>query len=171
MKTFKKAIIAISLFSLLAACSAETPANPKSQAPKEPISTQSKAQSETQSSSSPSLENVHRIRINERDNALHLSHHKLIAGNAKFVLDLPDRENHGIWIIKTDRKFEQLPIKNGNLDETDHSMKTIAHWNLNELKGNEKEREVLDLTPGRYVILYGEEGQFDSAQKAEFTVE
>lgn len=117
------------------------------------------------------MEDVHRIRVSEQNHALRLSHSKILAGNVQFLLELPEREKHEIVLVKKEKNLEELPIKNGKLDETDPSVEMIALWTVRELKENEKDREIVDLSPGQYVILYSEPGHLDDAIKAHLTVE
>ncbi|RMG06398.1 MAG: hypothetical protein D6728_18795 [Cyanobacteria bacterium J055] len=171
MKSLNRVIVALSLFSLLAACSAEPSANQKIQTLKEPTSSSTQSPSISQSTPSPSLESRHKIHVSERDNALQLSYPKISAGRTQFVLNLPDREQHEFWIVKTEIDPNELPIKEGRLNEDDPSIKIIDRWNIRDFKKGEKDREIVDLSPGKYVILYGRPDRLEFAKKATFTVE
>jgi uncharacterized cupredoxin-like copper-binding protein len=183
MKRLTSALFTVMLLSGLAACgktsanqdastSSPSPSSMSSMAASPSASTSPAA--EASASPNPSASTATQgatVNAVETEMAIALSNTTLSAGPTTFVVENKGKEPHELVIFKTDLALNQLPLKDGKLDEDSKSLENIADTGEETLKAGETKTLQANLTPGHYVVICNVENHFRRGMKTEFTVQ
>ncbi|HEY9621459.1 MAG TPA: hypothetical protein V6C78_13880 [Crinalium sp.] len=170
MKRLTSALFTVVLLSGLAACG-KTSANQDASASSPSPSSMSSMAASPGASTSPAAEASATVNAVETEMAIALSNTTLSAGPTTFVVENKGKEPHELVIFKTDLALNQLPLKDGKLDEDSKSLENIADTGEETLKAGETKTLQANLTPGHYVVICNVENHFRRGMKTEFTVQ
>ena len=108
------------------------------------------------------------IKVTLLNNAIQLDVSRVKAGTVTFeVSNAPDTaQTHEMVVLKTDLAADKLPVKNGQVPES--NFKKIGE--AEDLAPGKNRRLTLKLTPGRYVLICNKAGHYAMGMHTSFIV-
>ena len=141
---------------------------------------QSPATSTTQTSSSPASSSspaavktsaqTTQVNVLETEMAIKLSSNTIPAGPVDFVVHNNGTIPHEFVVIKTNLALNQLPTKEGKLDEDSKSLQNVADTGEQKLTSGQTRILHANLTPGDYVAICNVGHHFQRGMKTTITV-
>lgn len=153
----------------LAACGNQTAGNQSSVT----STTQTSASSSPASSSSPAVKasaQTAQVNVSETEMAIKLSPNTIPAGHVDFVVHNNGAVPHEFVVFKTNLALNQLPTKNGKLDEDNKSLQNVADTGEQKLTSGQTRILHANLTPGHYVAICNVGNHFQQGMKTTLTV-
>ncbi len=155
--------------TILAACGNQASGNkPVSTSPPETTSSSPPA-----SSSSPTPKasaKATKIDVSETEMAIKLTPATVPAGPVDFVIHNNGAVPHEFVVFKTNLALNQLPMKEGKLDEDSKSLKNVADSGEQKLNSGENKTLHANLTPGKYAVICNVGNHFRLGMKTTLTV-
>ncbi len=130
--------------------------------------TQASNSSALASSSSPAAKastQTTQVDVSETEMAIKLSPTTISAGPVNFVVHNNGTVPHEFVVYKTSLPLNQLPLKDGKLDEDNKSLQNVADTGEQKLTSGQTRTLHANLTPGHYVAICNVGNHFRQGMK------